>query len=160
MATERLTQEQIDGIKAFANEISTDDMNDFMRRLKFYKPITGYEELPPKDREPWHVWTARNVTDTMVAAGITEQERKNGPATVERKMVAWLDEAETQDEKDKRMLMLIKFTVGMTEVRTDNIDLSDTIPQPPEPIYGPTKANELGLPDDLTMTEVENALAS
>ena len=159
MATERLTQEQIDGIKAFAEGVGTDDMNDFMRALKYYRPVIGHEEQPPEPREPWHVWTARNVKNAMDVAGITDGERRNDPAIVERKMLAWLNGAETQEQKDQRMIVLLKFTVGMTEVRTADIDLSETIPQPPEPIHGETKAVELGLPNDLQLTEVEDALA-
>ena len=159
MAIGRLTQTQIDGIKAFAESMDTSNMNNFVRALKYYRPIMGHEEQPAEDKNPWHVKWANHMTTVMREAGITKDERTNQPDAVEAKLKRWIASV-GDSSKLETLFDAIGFVIAMTEVRTADIDLSETIPQPPEPIYGETKADELGLPDDIKLTEVEDALAS
>ena len=159
MATSRLTQEQIDGIKAFANEISTDDMNNFMRALKFYRPIVGYEDLVDNSKNPWEYLPERFAKQTAIDAGCTADDRDD-PATVRNKLIGWAQQGTSAPEMIQRVFDA-SVTIGiLMQTLGEQPDDSETTDGGRRPIYGPTKANELGLPDDLTMTEVEDALAS
>lgn len=126
------------------------------RVLMTERAVTGYEQTEPVERDPWEYLPERYAKQVAAAAGITGADLRS-PAAVLQKLEDWALEGRGADEVARRCVRAGIVWQIARELAGAAPDDSESAEQAPVPVYGPTKAEEIGVAG-ATLAEVEGAI--
>jgi hypothetical protein len=155
-----LTQDEIDGLKAWWAGLSAglrQDHQKAFRVLTTGREIVDYMKPDPLPLDPWDYLPERFAKQTAAAAGITAGDLA-APSTVRSKLLAWAKGGANAGETIERVFDAAVTLIIARELQGGEPNDAETVDAMPRPVYGQTEAERLGLPDDVTMLEIEEAI--